>query len=384
MKLSRILIAAAAFLLAAAVSCRKEDEPIPVLTLTNNMVSSGGGRQAVTAAAQKDWRLEVKYLSSEVDWVHFNQTSGKGVVGVFMDVNANKGDDARYADIILITPNHTVSKRLTQSGKTASAAPLWLELPAMNDDDPNLHFFIHDWNGGQYVSKSVSPMRNYSFYWDKTNYVSHWVAYPLNKSLHSGNYGRYDQHTGGGFPKDPILEDLGWDQPDIFSRSYGGGWTRGHQIPSADRQQEKANIATYYCTNMTPQQYDFNGGIWANLESKVRNYADRSDTLYVCTGCDLSDALGWSGSNGGMRVRVPGAYYKALLRKKGDSYSAVAFYLPHSQSIANGIFMDYIISVDELEAKTGVDFFANLALQLGKDAAAAIEAADPKTTVQSW
>ena len=68
MKLSRILIAAAAFLLAAAVSCRKEDEPIPVLTLTSNMVSHKGGKQAVTVAAHKGWRLDVDYLSAEKDW----------------------------------------------------------------------------------------------------------------------------------------------------------------------------------------------------------------------------------------------------------------------------------------------------------------------------
>lgn len=383
MKISRILIAAAALLLAAAVSCRKEDEPIPVLTLTSKMIGHEGGKQAVTVAAQKDWRLEVNYLSAEEGWLSFSQTSGKGIVGIFLTVSANNGDDSREAEIILSTPNHSIKTGIVQSGKTASAAPLWLELPAL--DNPNLHFFVHDWNGGQYVSNVSSPMRNYSFCWDKTNYVSHWVAYPLNKSLRSGNYGRYDQHTGGGFPKDPILEELGWDQPDIFSHSYGGGWTRGHQIPSADRQQEKANIATYFCTNMTPQQYDFNGGIWANLENRVRNFADRADTLYVCTGCDLSNALGWSGDYGGMRVRVPGAYYKALLRKKGNNYTAVAFYLPHTESIASGSFMDYILSVDELEEKTGVDFFANLYMVVGgKDKAAAIEAADPKSTVQSW
>ena len=384
MKISRIWIAAAAFLLAAAVSCRKEDEPKPVLTLGSTMMSASGGKQSVTVGAQKDWKLEVNYLSADKDWLSFSPSSGKGgkETGVILTVSANEGDDIRSAEILLITPNHKVPTYFTQLGRSSTKAPLWLELPAL--DNPDLYFFTHDWNGGQYKSKERSPMRNYSFYWDKTNYVSHWVAYPLNKSLRSGNYGRYDQYTGGGFPKDPILEALGWAQPDIFSHSYGGGWTRGHQIPSADRQQEKANIATYYCTNMTPQQYDFNCDIWADLENKVRNYADRADTLYVCTGCDLSNALGWSGDAGGMKVRVPGAYYKALLRLKNNSYSAVAFYLPHSESIADGNFMSYIISVDELEKKTGVDFFAILPEILGDEKAAAIEAADPTVTVKNW
>ena len=208
--------------------------------------------------------------------------------------------------------------------------------------------------------------------------MSHWVAYPLNAKLLEGGYGRYD-NKGGGFPPDPALTELGMRQPELWDHSYGGGWTRGHQIPSADRQVEKANISTFYVSNMTPQQYDFNGGIWGNLEGRVRTYAKSSDTLYVVTGCHITNDSGWSGDRGGMCVRVPSAYYKALLRKKGSAYSAMAFYLPHSQSIASGSFSDYAISVTELEKKVGLDFFATLPVVVGNEEAARIEG-----TIAKW
>ena len=174
------------------------------------------------------------------------------------------------------------------------------------------------------------------------------------------------------------------NQP-VLKSSYGGGWTRGHQIPSADRQENEAvNMCTYYVTNMTPQEYNFNGDIWADLESRVRSYSNNADTLYVVTGCHITSDCGWSGLSGGVAARVPSAYYKALLRLKGGSYSAAAYYLPHSKSIATDNFANYAISVSELEKKVGVDFFARLPDVVGKEQAAAIESADPSTVVSKW
>ena len=378
MKLSRIFIAAAAFLLAAAVSCRKEDEPIPVLTLKTTMISAKGGTQSLSVAAQKSWKLSADYESGN-GWIHFSQTSGSGFVGVILTVDPNTGEDPRAARIMLDTPQHSISARIVQaseSGSVSVEAPLWLELPAL--DQPKLGFFTHSMDGGKYVSQEKSGVRNWSFYYDYEAFVSWWVAYPLNKGL-IGSGGRSDswQATDPLLPADAVCN---------VTFTYGGGWTRGHQIPSADRLNYQANVSTFYPTNMTPQNYDFNCEIWADLESAVRGYSAKCDTLYVVTGCDVRNSRQWSGNNTGHSAKVPTHYYKALLRKKGNSYSAVAFYYPHSASIAYDSFQssEYLISVDRLEEATGVDFFVNLPTFLGAQAAADIEAADPAVTIRSW
>ena len=370
-------------------SCQKqEDETIPVLKVPQAVVTAQGGSQSLEVAATSAWTLSVDYGSGAQGWIELAQTSGAaGVHRVQMTVTPNDGEDPRSATVVLtgitLQAKQMVSQAGTSGGSVAVAAPLWPELPAL--DRPDLYFFTHDWEGGRYVNKQSSSKRSWSFYWDTKNYVSHWVAYPLNAGLLKGSYGRYDQH-GGSFGPDPILRELGMTQPDLWNGSYGGGWTRGHQIPSADRQEnEKVNMCTYYVTNMTPQQYDFNGGIWANLEGRVRSYAKSCDTLYVVTGCHITSDSDWSGRNGGVAARVPVAYYKALLRLKGGSYTAAAYYLPHSKSIAGGQFSDYAISVSDLEKKVGVDFFAVLPTLVGsKEAAAAIENADPNTVVAKW
>ena len=385
-------------------SCEKqEDETIPVLKVPQAVVSAQGGGQSLEVAATSSWTLAVDYSSAETGWIELAQTAGSaGVYYVHMNVAPNEGENPRSATLTLKGITLKATAQVSQAGSgggAAVSAPMWMELPVL--DQPDLYFFTHDWEAGQYISKSVSPKRNYSFYWDPKNYVSIWVAYPLNTDLMTGKSGRYEEDGREVFPQDPILINLGMRQPNLYSASYGGsdtiagapadgveGWTRGHQIPSYDRQQSvNSNKATFYGTNMTPQQYDFNGGIWAKLENKVRSYAKGSDTLYVCTGCDLSNALGWTSSKSGVAARVPGAYYKALLRKKGDTYSAAAYYLPHSYDIAfegDTDLKKYLLSVSDLEKKVGVDFFAVLPMVVGKDQASAIEKADPKTVVSKW
>lgn len=390
MKLSRILIAAAAFLLAAAVSCRKEEEPIPVLTLKTTMVEAAGGTQSMTVAAQKSWRLSVEYESGD-GWLHFSRTSGEGVVSVLLTVDPNTEGEPRGAKICVDTPQHSISARIAQAGEAGGSvnAPLWLELPAL--DQPKLGFFTHSMDGGKYIDNKTSGVRNWSFYYDYEAYVSWWVAYPLNSGLLKGSSGRSDWQA-----TDPLLPASA--VCDLSSGSYGGasfsggGWTRGHQIPSADRQMSyAANASTFYPTNLTPQDFNFNGGenysgIWVRLENQVRTYAGRSDTLYVVTGCDVRNSTQWSGTRGGHAAKVPTHYYKALLRKKGGNYSAIAFHIPHSgnSSVCLADIMDYICSIDELEQRTGLDFFVNLPTLLGKDTADGIEAADPSVTVKNW
>ena len=140
---------------------------------------------------------------------------------------------------------------------------------------------------------------------------------------------------------------------------------------------------------MTPQiGENFNQSIWANLETMVRSWANNSDTLYVVTGCVTTGSQDYALDNVGKKVTVPTAYYKALLRysnaktigKKG--YVACAFWLDHKEYSDITITKSYMLSIDELEDRLGIDFFVNLPALIGDDDAAAVEAEDPAQ--QPW
>lgn len=344
----------------------------------------------VDVTAKGSWTLALEFPAGVEEWAEITPTSGSGNRGdVRLKYQANTGEDSRRVTIFLVPDKgSSATVEVTQYGTGGShgqtgnygydVAPAsldWLELPAMVAGDGR-ELLIHDMNGGKYKSKDISGVRNWSCYWDYDDHESLWVAYPHNNSL-IGSGNRSDQ-WGVYDPCLPISI-----QPDLSS-PYGGGWTRGHQIPSADRYGYAANVSTFYPTNMTPQEYNFNSYIWARLEGAVRGYAAKADTLYVVTGALFDDSSVFSGSNSGFRVKAPTHYFKALLYKGSSTYAtngymAAGYILPHSQSIADGNYLDYIMSIDELEKQTGIDFFPNLAGKIGTEAADRIEAAAPST-----
>ena len=258
--------------------------------------------------------------------------------------------------------------------KANSCSANWMELPATSDED-GIVFLFHGMKIGS------QPFRNYSAYYDQNSFISKWVAYPLErKSI--GNGKRIDVW---GF--DPLVpEDK---QANIISGNYknaeGDNYVRGHQLPSADRTAMEANSKTFYSTNITPQNYTFNGGIWVKVEEKVRSWAKDSDTdtLYVVTGCVIDGSEKYVYDLNGHKVTVPVGYYKTVLRLSKGEYTANAFYFEHKPNTDTDI-KKYSISVDELEEKTGVDFFVNLPAAVGEAKANAIEAADPASESFWW
>ena len=187
------------------------------------------------------------------------------------------------------------------------------------------------------------------------------------------------------FGYDPIVPKS--EQPNLGSNTYanssGYSYSRGHQIPSADRlSSANANKTTFYATNMTPQIQSFNGGVWEHLESAVNNWAQASDTLYVVTGC-IVDSNCWTttDNSGNATVTVPSHYYKALLRVKNGSYTGCAFYLDHFGTYASEStnYETGRKTIAQLEALTGIDFFPNLISKVGSSQAATIE-----STSTSW
>lgn len=371
-----------ALLLAASLavfSCQggSSDEPdvMPVLKVPRETEAAMGGSQFVKVAASGQWNISVDYMDQD-GWIHLNKTTDSGNASVDMTIDPNDGETPRKANLVLKTSKYEVSREITQLGKVTAATSGWLELPGFEHSD-KFFFGTHSMDGGAYLDREKSGVRNWSFYYDYDAYVSWWVAYPLNRGLR-GNGSRSNMWQA----TDPLLPASA--VCDISGGSYGGGWTRGHQIPSADRLDYEANVSTFYPTNMTPQDYDFNGEIWANLENEVRNFAFSSDTLYVCTGADVRYSTSLSGDKTGHRAKVPTHYYKALLRKKGQDYSAVGYYLPHTSAIRADDFRNYAYSISELESLTGIDFFVNLPALVGKDKARAIEEATPSETLKNW
>lgn len=384
-------------------SC-ESDEPdavAPLLEINAVSVGAESSSQFISVQATGAWTLTVQDQSGgALGWLTVQPAEGNGSKSnIVLSVSENTSESSRTAVLTLKAGNGLSSRTLIQKGKSsgsgeqpgggdnpggdpAVAKAGWLELPAVPENS-DWGFFSHSMTLG-----SVKT-RNYSFAWDYDALVAPWVAYPLCKWNIGNNIKR--TNDWGLDPKLPRNK-----QPVLYNgfKSGNDGWrARGHQIPSADRLYDvTSNGQTFYGTNMTPQLQDqFNGDIWANLEGKVRSWANWSDTLYVVTGCVTSGSTKYCLDNDGKKVTIPTAYYKAVLRYMKSSstlgysgYMGCAIWLDHKAYSDAAVDSSYSMSIDDLEKKLGIDLFPNLTAVIGEDAAAKVEAEDPKDVKWWW
>ena len=206
---------------------------------------------------------------------------------------------------------------------------------------------------------------NYSVEWDVSKKSQRWSCFQWHNK-NSGSGGR--RYSGNPqYPADPDLPKAqGWT-PDN-DPYYGSGYDHGHIVASADRLcSNDMNYQTFFLTNMQPQKNAFNSNLWAKMEDQVRkwNTSSMRDTLYVCKGgtIDHADQILTITGKG---LLVPRYFFMAVLCKRSkdtanSGYKAMAFWVEHLNEDHSGDNLkDYIITVDELEELTGIDFFCNL------------------------
>ncbi len=222
---------------------------------------------------------------------------------------------------------------------------------------------------------------NYIVEWDCDKKAQRWSCWEWDDTNSSKGWDRYNWRSAKGVTwqgttwyYDPFQPD-----PDIPSQyrseleDYSGtGYNRGHICASEDRiYNQDVNGQTFYLSNMQPQIYDFNGGVWRNMEKQVRKWNDRSyrDTLWVCKGGTIGnvyiDGKEQSGviTNSKMNIPVPKYFFMAIVSKKNNSYKGMAFWAEHKANSDTSL-AKYMVSIDKLEEMTGIDFFCNLPDQI--------------------
>lgn len=177
-----------------------------------------------------------------------------------------------------------------------------------------------------------------------------WVAYTLRGADLRRRWTERDDN----FRADPRVP-TGSAEGDDYR---GSGFDRGHLAPFADFAYDAALAdETFYMSNVSPQDPGFNRGVWRELEELTREWAEAYERLYIVTGPVVNERpRGYIGREN--RIAVPRRYYKVLLDLEGPDRQGIAFLLPNEQS--DRPLRDFAMSIDELEAITGLDFFADL------------------------
>jgi endonuclease G len=177
-----------------------------------------------------------------------------------------------------------------------------------------------------------------------------WVAEHLTADkAASAEVSRYNK-----FQPDPDLEKGKRAELSDYAKS---GYDRGHMAPAADMKWDQdAMVQCFYLSNMIPQVgKGMNQGIWNNLEAKVRKWAMSRGEVYIFTG-PIYDG-GVQKTIGTNKVAVPSHIYKIVYDP--NKLEAIAFIMPN-EPLNTSDMPDYIVTIRDVEAKTGLDFLSNL------------------------
>lgn len=208
----------------------------------------------------------------------------------------------------------------------------------------------------------IRNFEHYSICYRESYEQAEWSAYCLTQEELVKNTKRSDD-----FRSDPEIP-TGSATPADYKKS---GYDRGHLSPAADFAfSEKAMSETFYMSNMSPQKGSLNRGLWKDLESKVREWAEIFGRVYVVSGPVLEKPASEYKSIGENQVSVPEFYYKVILvplyadendkasPEDAQNIMMMAFIFPNEK--CEGTLDDYAVTVDEVESRTGLDFFAPL------------------------
>jgi endonuclease G len=129
----------------------------------------------------------------------------------------------------------------------------------------------------------------------------------------------------------------------------GSGFDRGHLVAAGNHvSNSSAYRHTFLLSNVVPQVgVGFNRGIWKLLEDEVRLVGQCTDELIVVTEKQMV----------GNEVSVPDALFKVLYIPSDQL--AIAFKAENRAHSSRNID-DLLIPIDELELKSGFDFFNRL------------------------
>lgn len=203
-------------------------------------------------------------------------------------------------------------------------------------------FFLPTSTTGQIVHH-----QGYSLSYSEPHEQAEWVAYQLKK-----------EHLSNTHFKRPYFQvDNAVKTKAAHWRNYKkSGYNKGHLCPAADRKySQAAHDETFLTSNITPQTYAFNAGVWNRLEQKIRYWANKYNGVFVVTGGVLQDNLKTIGSE---NVAVPNQFYKVIIDANSAETKMLAFLLNHEDS--NQPLYKFVVSVDEVEKLTGIDFFPEL------------------------
>ncbi len=235
---------------------------------------------------------------------------------------------------------------------------------AQNDDLHRLALFTY--GGAPVGDPDLKVLVNtaYAVGYDEDLKNPVWAVYRLGNLRSSTDFEKWERPSR--FIVDP--RTMARVKHDDFTRRWDGvTWDRGHMAPNSAMERQygqQAQLETYFMTNVCPQTSSLNQGIWQGLEQQVRETISQDDTannevhdVWIIAGPIFDDTPVERWTSG---IAIPTHFFKIVAYRKGygGTVKAAAFIFP--QKPAHSDLNRYARTVDEVEARTGLEFFPEL------------------------
>lgn len=197
------------------------------------------------------------------------------------------------------------------------------------------------------LEEQLKKYTGYELSFNNRLHVPNWVAWELLREETEGAKSRTNK-----FMSDPDMPGCAED----YDYSYSG-YDRGHMAPAADMKwSSRAMEESFLLTNVAPQDHALNSGAWNKLESKCRQWAKADSAIVIICGPVLTDKI--KETIGDSRVAVPQRFFKVILAPYANPARGIGFIMPNGK--VPGGMQEAAVSIDEVEAVTGHDFFSSL------------------------
>ena len=198
--------------------------------------------------------------------------------------------------------------------------------------------------------EQILERKGYTTSYNQQTKNPNWVAWHLT-----------DAHTKGSFQRKQEVfsedEDIARGSRATNNDYYNSRYDRGHMCPAGDNKWDKQAMSqSFLFTNVCPQNHGLNKYEWNDLEILCRDWARKYGAVdIVCGPVYTSSTPRTIGKN---KVRVPDAFFKVILCRKGRQPKAIGFIYRNEGK--KQLMEEAVRTVDEIERLVGMDFFPAL------------------------
>ncbi len=219
---------------------------------------------------------------------------------------------------------------------TARPAMTWMGMPQSQ--------------GGAFTWTRVFRNPGFMLGWSDLRGNALWVTYRLTATPTDGRGLRRPERFSADWRAFGLVDH------DSYTRS---GYDRGHLAPNhaiARLYGRDAQLATFRMTNISPQRSDLNQRVWQRLEQyEFDQLTARYGEVWVTTGPVFTGARERLRSE--PLVEIPDAFYKLYALTYADGTPRLYAFLVPQTVRGHEPLARFVVSVDHIEALTGLDFF---------------------------